>query len=271
MAECNKPDDLGVYTPPYDNPTDPVKIIENCTDWKSWITGTFRTWVNSAVEYVSCALEDIGLKKESVDKTKEQIDTIKSEIDVNLEAVKALCGTKWLGEWNDTGDFAQGTVVHNGVVYASLIVPPDTHIGDEPPSANWRKITFEVVDDTSPVLGGDLECANYTLNTSSYRQQADMESTATTTIDFNAGDAVKLTITMDTTLEFVNFVNVSYLEIDIIGGGDWTITYPIGTLFPDSRMPVLSTDGKMDRMYIERRGDGTFYVAVPSKNIGVAS
>jgi len=267
MAECNKPDDLSPYVAPYDNPTDPVKIIENCTDMKTWITTTFRTWGNSVVEYVSCALEDIGLKKESIDKTKEQIDTIKSEIDVNLEAVKALCGTKWLGEWNDTDDFAQSTVEHNGVVYASLITPPDTHIGDEPPSANWRKITFEVVDDTSPTLGGDLDTNGKTFDGSSYRQQPTIDSTATTTIDFLLGDVLRINVVGDMELEFVNFVEgkVCTMYVDIVHGEDWMITYPSGTFSSRGKAPKLT--GGIDRLLIVKDAQDVFTVSLGMSDI----
>jgi len=129
---------------------------------------------------------------------------------------------------------------------------------------------FSVVDDTTPQLGGDLDCNGHQINTSSYKQIADASlGTGTHTFDYSAGDMQQLTMTGDITLAFSNFVTgkVCTMIIDIVDGGDWTPVYPAGIVFSEKAKPTL-TSGGTDRLLAVKDKDDVYSLFVVGADIG---
>lgn len=108
---------------------------------------------------------------------------------------------------------------------------------------------------------------------SAYNQIADASlGTGTHTFDYSAGDMQQLTLTGDITIAFSNFVTgkVCTMIIDLINGGDWTITYPAGILFSGGTEPNL-TSGGTDRVLVIKDKDDVYSFFVVGTNIGAVA
>ena len=106
---------------------------------------------------------------------------------------------------------------------------------------------------------------------SAYNQIADASlGTGTHTFDYSAGDMQQLTVTGDITIAFSNFVagKVCTMILDIINGGDWTVTYPAGMLFSGAAAPTL-TSGGTDRVLVVKDADDVYSFFMVGSGIGV--
>lgn len=129
-----------------------------------------------------------------------------------------------------------------------------------------------LVEDTTPQLGGDLDNNGKTSNGSSYRQIADASPvTATThTLDYSAGDMQQVTCPAGGTLtiSYSGFVSgkVCTFILDLVNGGNCTITYPLGTLFAGGAAPTLTVAG-IDRLVVTKDKDNVYSIVVAGADI----
>lgn len=123
----------------------------------------------------------------------------------------------------------------------------------------------EVVEDLTPQLGGALDSNGKTFNQSSYRQAADV---TTGVIDYSLGDMVKLTATADKLLNYAGFVSglVSAMIFDAVNFGDYTISYPGGTLFAGGTSPAY-TSGGTDRLLLTKDAADVYTLSVIALDI----
>ena len=133
--------------------------------------------------------------------------------------------------------------------------------------------SFNVVDDTTPQLGGDLDYNGKTANKSSVRGIADATpSTGTThTFDYSNGDMQQVTCpaagTLTLAISNMPTGSVSGFIVDIINGGNCEITYPAGMLFQNGVKPRLTVAGT-DRLMIMSDKDGVTSLTVVGYNLG---
>ncbi len=133
----------------------------------------------------------------------------------------------------------------------------------------------EVVEDTSPTLGGNLVCGANQLKTSSYIQIADdtVSSTDTThTFNYANGGMQQLTLVAtqaDFTIAFSGFVSgaVCTMIIDLVNVGGYTITWPSGVLFDGGEEPEWTTTGT-DRALVVKDKDDVYSVCAIGLDIG---
>lgn len=103
----------------------------------------------------------------------------------------------------------------------------------------------DVLEDTSPQLGGDLDANGKTFDASSYRQIANASvSSGTHTFNFANGDFQKVTASGAITLGTSNFVTgkACAFTFELISSGN-TITLPTSWKFDSGTPPSLSATG----------------------------
>ena len=131
----------------------------------------------------------------------------------------------------------------------------------------------DVLSDTSPQLGGDLDFNGKTMNKSAVRQIADATpSTGTThTFDYANGDMQQITCPASGTLTLAvsNFPSgdVAGFIADIVNGGNCTITHNPSWLFAGGVAPTYTTAGT-DRVLFTSDKDGAITLTVIARNIG---
>ncbi len=125
----------------------------------------------------------------------------------------------------------------------------------------------KVQDDSSPVLGGDLNFNTYSSKLFSVHQDTDVTvpSGSTHTFDFNNGNIQEVTCAPSSTMtiEFANYPSgvMSEYTILVIDGGGCTITYPSETLFAGGTVPTLTANGTdMLKVLIDK--DGVPFITV---------
>jgi len=122
-----------------------------------------------------------------------------------------------------------------------------------------------VVDDTTPVLGGPLNCNSFTLNDSSYRQLSDSNISTTSSYFMNYlnGDLQKINTTggITVTIDIVNFVPnvVSAFVLLINTDGSASFIWPAAWKFAGGSAPDLSAAGQYDLLV---RADASGVVTV---------
>ena len=131
-----------------------------------------------------------------------------------------------------------------------------------------------LVTDTTPQLGGDLDFNGKTANESAVRQIADATPATTTTHTFAYANGDMQQITCPAagtlTLAFSGFPtgDVSGFICDIINGGNCTITHPTGMLFGGGTAPTFTTAGT-DRILVTSDKDAVLTLTVIAIDIGV--
>jgi hypothetical protein len=126
-----------------------------------------------------------------------------------------------------------------------------------------------VQDDTSPVLGGELDANNLNISsikTATFNGEVDNGNSSTAdTIDWGAGQKQKSTLTASCTYTFTAPGGACNLLLKIVqgGSGSYTVTWPNTVKWPAGTAPTLSTTvGSVD--IITFYWDGTNYHGVAS-------
>ena len=127
----------------------------------------------------------------------------------------------------------------------------------------------DLVDDTTPQLGGDLDTNGNQFNASSYRQIASASlGTGTHTFDYANGDYQKLTATGNITLATSNFVAGQYCSF-MVEATDWgahTITHPGGMQFAAGTSPSYTAAGS-DLVVITKDSADVYTMFIVASNI----
>ena len=126
-----------------------------------------------------------------------------------------------------------------------------------------------VVEDSTPQLGGDLDCNGKTIDKSSVRQIADASlGTGTHTFDYANGDMQQLTATGNITIAFSNFPtgNVAGFVVDAVNWGAHTITHPAGIQFAGGTAPNYTASGT-DRLVVINDKDDVLTLHVVGQDI----
>ena len=127
----------------------------------------------------------------------------------------------------------------------------------------------DIVQDTTPQLGGALDTNDNTIDGSSYRQIADGTlGTGTHTFNYANGDMQQLTATGSITLAFSNFVagQVCTMIFDAINFGAHTITHPGGMLFVAGTSPTYTAAGT-DRLIVIKDKDDVYTLTVIGQDL----
>ncbi len=127
----------------------------------------------------------------------------------------------------------------------------------------------DIVNDTTPQLGGNLDSNGKTLNRSSYRQINDASiGGGTHYFNYNNGDMQQLTFTNDSAIAFSGFVSgqVCTMIIDFVNGGSWTPMYPSALQFEANTRPVLTVSGT-DRLMVIKDKDDIYTLIVLALDI----
>lgn len=160
----------------------------------------------------------------------------------------------------DVYNGADGTVDSSGML-KSVYDPNDiganafdrnNHIGTQTSetisdftSAVNELMHFDLVDDETPQLGGNLDCNNYTLNNSAYRAipAVSIDTETTYTIDYAQGDSLFLDSYSDLTLDFINFPigKVATFLLFTFGFEDITVTYAKDIYFDGGVAPTYTS------------------------------
>jgi len=126
-----------------------------------------------------------------------------------------------------------------------------------------------IVTDTTPQLGGDLDCNGNQITDSSYVQIADATlGTGTHTFNYASGDMQQLTATGNITLATSNFVTgaVCSMIIDAVNFGAYTITHPAAWLFAAGTAPTYTAAGT-DRLLLLKDKDEIITLHVIGQDI----
>ena len=128
----------------------------------------------------------------------------------------------------------------------------------------------DLIDDTTPQLGGDLDCNDKAFKESSYAQIADASlGTGTHTFAFASGDMQQLTATGNITLAFSGFITgkVCTMIIDAVNWGAHTITHPATLEFAGQTAPTYTSAGT-DRVMVIKDKDDVYSLFVVGQDIG---
>lgn len=132
----------------------------------------------------------------------------------------------------------------------------------------------DIVDDTTPQLGGNLDCNGKAITGSSYIQAADASlGSGTHTFNRALGDHQQLTITGDTvTIAFSNFVTgkANGMIIDLVNAGAWTPVFPAGAFWGGKTLAGF-TEAGIDRIVVWKDKDEVFCFHVSDLDIGVVA
>ena len=129
-----------------------------------------------------------------------------------------------------------------------------------------------VVEDTTPSLGGNLDTTGYTLNRTAVRQIADASPSTggSHTFDYGNGDMQQITCPAAGTLTiaFSNIptTKVSGFVVDLINGGNCTITWPSGMIVSAGVVADLTVAGT-DRILFIHDKDAVLTMQPPTLDI----
>ena len=130
---------------------------------------------------------------------------------------------------------------------------------------------LNVVEDTTPELGGTLDALNQDIvNAKTITFQAEFDngaSGAVPTIDWNVGQKQRITLTANATVSFTDPLGPANLLLKLIqdGSGNRDITWPGSVLWPGGNAPNLSNPGGSVDI-VTFYFDGTNYYGVGSLN-----
>lgn len=125
----------------------------------------------------------------------------------------------------------------------------------------------DLSDDTSPTLGGDLDCSDKDLNNIKsvdfQDEHDDGNSSTADTIDWNEGPNHKSTMTGNCTYTFTAPAGPGHLQLKLVqdATGSRTATWPGTVKWPGGTAPTLST-GANEIDIISFYWDGTNYFGV---------
>ena len=179
----------------------------------------------------------------------------------NNDPVDKQDDTDWYGAFDTLGD----TIVFGDTLLNGKIdnLPTDTGI-------------LALVDDTAPKLGGDLDFNGKSSVRSAVKQidNATPLDGSTFTFDYTLGDVQRITAPAGGTLAlaFTGFPTgaVAGCVLDIVNGGNCTISHPSGMFFEDGTPPVYTPNGT-DRVVVITDKFGTLYLSVVALNMKVIS
>lgn len=140
----------------------------------------------------------------------------------------------WLGAWNSTTSYAINNLAENG---GSTYICTTAHTNSEPPSANWELFASkgdngsltDIVQDTTPQLGGDLDAQGNTIVDCPVNRQAVGTSATTVTCDCSAYNWFAIEPTADIIINLTNVVAGTTAIIELVGAGDHTITWQLSS------------------------------------------
>jgi len=127
----------------------------------------------------------------------------------------------------------------------------------------------EIVQDTTPQLGGDLDTNGKTFQGSSYDQIADASlGTGTHTFNYASGSMQQITATGSITLAITGFVSgkVCSFVFDAVDFGAVTITHPAAWLFVAGAAPSYTAAGT-DRILLWHDKDDVVTLHVGDQDI----
>jgi len=163
--------------------------------------------------------------------------------DLSLNNVENTALSTWAGSANITTVGTIGTGTWQGTAIG------DTYISS---ATTWNAALQDVVDDTSPALGGDLVAGDFNitgLGSVGFTQELDNGSkSASFSIDFGTDQKQKVTLTANTmtlTLD-TTFGRVGNYVLKIVNGGLATLTWASesGSIFwPGGTAPDLTASG----------------------------
>lgn len=225
------------------------------------------TEINATTTAMNTTQTEVETTQDEVEATQVEIEA--TQVEVEAAALIAQGAANYQGDWLVGTTYAVGdSVSYNGVSYVSKV---GSNVGNTPDvsTTEWLLVSFDVVLDTSPTLGGDLECDGYTLNGSSYVQSADASlGVGIHTFDFSAGDMQQVTATGDFSIAFANFPTgkVCTMIVDAVDWGAYSIAHPAATLFTSGIVPVYTASGT-DRLVISKDKNDVYLMSVSVVNI----
>ena len=129
---------------------------------------------------------------------------------------------------------------------------------------------LSVLEDTTPQLGGDLDCNSNQILKDSYTQATDILTTPTTDIDFTDGALIQITADVDMTSNITtsNFPSgaVCSVIIDAVNWGSITVDHPVAWKFARGIAPSYTVLGT-DRLLLTKDGDGFFTLSIIALNM----
>ncbi len=175
-------------------------------------------------------------------------------------------------QFNDSGAFGGDSGLTYNKSIKSLSAEGDISIGSgrhyyingTPLSAADVGALANVVDDTSPQLGGELDCQAHSIG---FTQQSLTSSSGACTIDWRLGNKAAITLSENVTFTFTAPSKPSNLLIKLVqdGTGGRTVVWPASVKWVGGQTPTLSSGaGSVDicSFYF----DGTNYYGVASLN-----
>jgi len=205
-----------------------------------------------------------------------QINTVASEVSTNATTAGNAAATATAAANAETWS-SYSASLHD------MRISPTDHLfyinttgsgGTTDPSSdatNWNPVSLnEIVGDTTPQLGGHLDCNDNQIVESSYVQVADASlGTGTHTFDYSAGDMQQITATGNITLATTGFISgaVCSMIIDAVNFGAHTITHPAAWLFAAATAPTYTAAGT-DRLLLLKDKDDLYTLHVIGQEIG---
>jgi len=128
---------------------------------------------------------------------------------------------------------------------------------------------FDLVDDLTPQLGGDLDANLHTFDNTSYRQIANATPGASYTIDYSLGDMVQVTVTEAITFSVSNFVvgKVCVFILELVNGGAFANIFPVGWRFEGQTQPIFTAAGT-DMILITKDMNEVYTVIIIGEDVG---
>jgi hypothetical protein len=122
-----------------------------------------------------------------------------------------------------------------------------------------------LVEDTSPELGGDLDCDYFKVENGIYRNARYSTQnlgtlTDNTTLNYINGEVIAVTIGADLSFSFSNGPNgnTGILVLEITNGGAYTITWPTSVVWTGGSAPELQVAGTDILAFVTRDGGTTW-------------
>lgn len=120
--------------------------------------------------------------------------------------------------------------------------------------------SVEILGDTTPQLGGDLDCNDKTFKESSYNMLADVTlPSGSHFLQYSLGDFQQVTATgnFSFNVDQMPTGRASAVIVDAVNWGDHTVTLPVGTRFSSGTAPTF-TSGGTDRFIFMRDSDDLY-------------
>jgi len=134
----------------------------------------------------------------------------------------------------------------------------------------WVPAALAIVDDTTPQLGGTLDCnANHIDNipTATFTEYSNGNSGATPTVDWGNGQKQVITMTANATFAFTAPLGAGNFLLRLVqdATGSWVATWPGTVKWAAGTAPTLSTAPNAEDI-VTFYWNGTNYYGVASLN-----